>query len=393
MNWIHQHKKRLPTALLFVVIFAAGFVVGNLNVISHAQGPFAIGGTDDAFEPIRETLDIIRDDYVDAEVIDVPMLIDAAVNGMIDSLGDQYSSYLTPETFSLFNNSLEGGIEGIGVVIRLTEEEEIEVVSLIRGAAAEAAGVRPGDIFVAVNGESVEGLNTTELGDIVRGPAGTDVTITFRRDGELLTLEITRVRFEVPTVNYEMLEGDIAYVQLLDFNQVARNQIDEALAELDVNNSNGLIFDLRGNPGGLLSVAIDVGSAFIEEGPILYEVFGDGREEIFEANGNFAGVQVPIVVLVDEGSASASELVSGAMQDLELATLIGETTFGKGTVQTLRPLSNEGALRITVARYLLPTRRWIHDVGVEPDILVEYDPFEDETDLQLEAALEFLGAQ
>lgn len=388
MKVAKEHQTKLSAMLAFIAVFAMGFFFGNLQTVN------AIGSTDDAFEPLMEVFETIQTRYVDSEAVEVPMLIDGAINGMVDSLGDQFSSYLTPDTYTMFNQNLEGGIEGIGVVIRLNDETgEIEVVSLIRGAAAEAAGVRPGDIFISVNGRSVEGFNTTELGDIVRGPAGTDVTVTFRRDDELITLTMTRVRFDVPTVESDLLEGNIAYVQLSDFNQVARQQIDEALAELDVNNTNGLIFDLRGNPGGLLSSAIDVASLFIEEGPILYEVFGDGREEVFEANGNYGNIDVPIVVLINEGSASASELVSGAMKDLGIATLIGESTFGKGTVQTIQPLENNGALRITVARYLLPSRTWIHEVGVQPDIAVEYDPFEDEIDFQLEAAIEFLNGQ
>jgi carboxyl-terminal processing protease len=178
------------------------------------------------------------------------------------------------------------------------------------------------------------------------------------------------------------------------FSELSREQVDEALAAVDVNSRSGLIFDLRGNPGGLLTSAVDIGSLFIEDDVLLYEVFADGSEEIFRSNGDYGNIEVPIVVLIDEGSASASELVSGAIKDYGVATLIGETTFGKGTVQNIQPLSNEGALRLTIARYLTPNRTWIHDVGVTPDIIIEWNPQTvDEIngpDPQLQAAIELL---
>jgi len=198
-------------------------------------------------------------------------------------------------------------------------------------------------------------------------------------------------------VEYEVLEGDIGYISMADFNSRARSQLDTALEEINVNELNGLIFDVRGNPGGLLSSAIDITSAFIEDGVILYEAFGDGTEEIFEANGNYAGIEVPIVLLVDETSASASELLAGALKDTGTATLIGEVTFGKGTVQTVQGLSNDGALRLTIARWLTPERNWIHEQGVTPDIIVDWDPQSIEEleagDPQLDAAIDFLLEQ
>lgn len=387
MTYLQSQFRKLAGLSLLIGVFVAGFALGNLNTVQ------AIGDTDEAFEPLFEVFDIIQDRYVDAADVNVPMLIDGAIQGMVDSLGDQFSGYLTPESFELFNTDLSGNVEGIGVVIRTIEETgQIEVVSLIRGAAAERSGVLPGDIFIAVDGESVEGLNQTELAALVRGPAGTDVQITFLRGEELIDLTITRVSFEVPNVTSELLEEDIAYIRLAEFNSNSLGQLNAAFEELDVNSRAGLIFDLRGNPGGLLTSAVQVASAFIEEGVILYETFGDGSEEVFEATGDYAGVGVPIVVLIDEGSASASELVAGAMRDRGVATLFGETTFGKGTVQTLQPLSNDGALRITIARYLLPSRQWIHDLGVTPDFVVAYNPVEDglDVDPQLDAAVDFL---
>jgi carboxyl-terminal processing protease len=394
MDRVNKHLHRITTVLLIVAIFLAGFVVGQINSVSQAQdGQLAIGDTEQAFQPVYEVFEAIQARYVDANEVDVPMLVDGAISGMIDSLEDPFSSYMDPTSFEMFTNDLQGDVEGIGVVIRSEEETgRVVVVSVIEGAAAEAAGVLPGDIFIEVDGQPVEGLDQNELATLVRGPAGTQVMITFLRGEERITLTMNRVRFEVPNVEHELLDGNIAYIRLAEFNERSRQQLDQAIAELDVNSRAGLIFDLRGNPGGLLSSAIDIASVFVQNGVIIYEAFGDGSEEIYEANGNYANITVPIIVLVDEGSASASELVVGALQDLDIAVVIGETTFGKGTVQTLQPLSNEGALRLTVARYLLPSRRWIHDTGVEPDIVVPYDIVTDGADVdpQLDAAVDYL---
>lgn len=394
MDSIRKYPQKITTILLIVIIFLAGFIVGQINSISHAQdGQFAIGDTEQAFQPVYEVFEAIQARYVDASDVDVPQLIDGAIKGMVEALDDPFSSYMDPTSYQMFTNDLTGDVEGIGVVIRTEEQTgHVVVVSVIKGAAAEAAGVLPGDIFVEVDGQSVEGLDQSELATLVRGPAGTQVVVTFLRGEERLTVTMTRVRFEVPNVAYEVLEGNVAYISLAEFNERSRDQLDQAITALDVNSRAGLIFDLRGNPGGLLSSAIDVASLFVKDGVIIYEAFGDGSEEVYQANGDYANITVPIVVLVDEGSASASELVSGALQDLGVATLIGETTFGKGTVQTLQPLSNEGALRLTVARYLLPSRRWIHETGVEPNIVVPYDILTDgpDVDPQLDAAVDYL---
>lgn len=386
-------NRNIGTVLLLVVVFVAGFVFGNLNTISEAQTPFAIGDVDEAFEPFWEAYSAIQVRFVDADEVDVPSLVNGAISGMVDSLGDRNSLYYSPQEYNNFNTSLSGDMEGIGVVITTNEETNlIEVVTVLKGAPAEDAGVMPGDVFWEVDGVSVTDVDQNELATLVRGPAGSMVNIVFKRGEEFIELNIERASFEVPNITTDILENNIAYIRMEQFNQLAGRQLRQALEEVDANNRNGLIFDLRDNPGGLLSSAIDVGSIFIEDGVLVYESFGDGREEEFDVTGEFENVTVPIVVLVNEGSASASELVSGAMQDYEVATILGEVTFGKGTVQNVQPLSNGGGLRLTIARYLLPSRRWIHDVGVTPDIIVEYNPVEDGTDVdpQLNAALNLI---
>lgn len=393
MEFARKHHAKLSTGLLFVVIFLAGYVLGGLNTtISKAQGDAPlIADIDETLAPIYEAFQLIQSRYVAIEEVEVEDLIDGAITGMIDALDDPFSSYYDPQSFDNFIEQLSGDVEGIGVLIFTNDDELIEIQQVFEGTGAEEAGVLSGDIFIEVDGVNVRNFDQTQLGNIVRGDAGTQVVITFLRGEEEVTLTINRVRFEVPNVEYELLEeSNIAYISMADFNANSRPQLDEAIEALDVNSRNGLIFDLRNNPGGTLSSAVEVSSAFIEEGVILYESFVDGSEQTFEANGNYAGITVPIVVLVNENSASASELVSGAIQDLNVATIIGEVSFGKGTVQTLQELSNESAVRLTIARYLLPTRRWIHEVGITPDIIIEFDELEageDTPDPQLEAAI------
>ena len=400
MKQWNSQAQRLQLVALSLVVFVAGFAFGNWSSISRAQQretSMAIGDTDQAFQPFYEVYDLIRNRFVDSADVAVPDLVNGAINGMVGSLGDQFSNYMDPEQFRVHQESMGGDVEGIGVVIRTIEATgEIEVVSLIRGAAAEAAGVLPGDIFWEVDGRSVQGISQNDLVPLVRGPAGTQVTITFKRGDSFVTFTMTRVRFVRPIVEYRVLDNDIAYLYLGQFLTNAPQQMRDALRAMDVNNRKGLIFDLRGNPGGYLNTAVEVGSMFIKDGVILYEALGNGQEEVFNAQGGFLDVRVPIVVLVDESSASASELIAGAMKDRGVAWLIGETTFGKGTVQTIQPLSNGGALRLTIARWLTPNRNWIHDFGVTPDQIVEYNPERglvqdgSEIDPQIQAAIDYI---
>jgi carboxyl-terminal processing protease len=392
---VWQRTFKVQLGLLILVVFATGFVLGSQYSIGLAQSTNDSVSAEDeaAFEAFWQVYRLIKFEYIDQ--IERAKLVDGAISGMVDALGDQFSGYMDAEIYPLINSDLSGEIDGIGVVIRTIEEtNEIEIVNILKGTPAQAAGVKIGDIFIAVNGEEVIGFNQLELAGKVRGPAGTEVVITFKRGDEMIDLTMTRAHIAIPNIESKVLEGDIGYIKLYEFTDQARHQIDQALTGLKVNDLNGLILDLRGNPGGLLSSAINVGSAFIKEGVILYEDFGDGREQVFNADGSYSDIIVPIVVLVDETSASASELIAGALQDRNVATIIGETTFGKGTVQSWHGLVNGGGVRLTIARWLTPDRHWIHDQGVTPDISVEWNPEDpnDPNDLQIEAALDYFGS-
>lgn len=389
--------QQVMVALVVGVIFFAGFAIGNQYAVGRAQGfdttppPEAA----EAFQSFWQVYNLIQRQYIDD--VDVSTLVDGATKGMVDALGDQYSGYMTPDEFDLINSDISGEFNGIGVIIHTDEDTgDVVVVGLLEGAPAAAAGILPGDIFHAVDGVEVRGMNQTELATRVRGPEGTDVTITVKRGDDLLDFPITRAHLTVPNIESRVLDSDVGYVKLNQFTASARADLDAALQDIDVNNRRGLILDLRDDPGGLLSAAIDVASAFIKDGLVVTEAFSDDNQETYNANGDYADIQVPIAVLVNGGSASASELLAGALQDRGIATIVGETTLGKGTVQNWQSLVNGGGIRLTIAKWLTPNGRWIHEQGITPDIVVEwtnpsYMPGGD--DPQLDAAVQFIEDQ
>ena len=379
--------------LVILLVFTIGFAVGSLSRSNtNAQERADLSDTERAFEPFWDAFSIIESRYVDP--VEVDELVDGAIRGMVNVLGDAHSGYIRPDLCQSSRN-FSGEFTGIGVIVKTDEETGlIEVVTVIPDTPADKIGVLPGDVFHEVDGTRVSGLSQAELSALVPGPRGTTVAIVFKRGAEFIAFEIVRDTFETPNVSYEIVGDRIARVSMLDFHDLSRSQLDEALDAVDIDNANGLIFDIRNNPGGTLASAIAIGSAFIEDGVLLRQVSRDQSEEVTRASGGYIDIDVPIVVLVDETSASAAEVIAGAMQDYGVATIIGETTFGKGTVQNLPKLSNGGCLRITVRRWLTPNGHWIHKHGITPDIIVEWDPTEHSRDggedPQLAAAIRFL---
>lgn len=395
-----QRRRHFYTVMAFVTIFTAGFIMGNLQFLSRAQ---VINGdvlppadADQTFAPFWEAFNLIQKDYVDKP--ETSALVDGAIKGMVEALDDQYSGYVEPELFPFVNDSLSGAVEGIGAVVSEIEDSgEVEIVNVMESTPAEQAGLREGDVFVSVNGEDVIGMTYLEIVSRVRGPAGSTVELVMRRGEELVEFSIERARIEIQNIESAVYDGGIGYVKLMQFTGDARQQIDAALEEIEVYNLNGLIIDLRGNPGGFLDSAIEVTSLLIPDGAVVYEEFGDGTEHTFNADGTAFDLDIPVVLLIDERSASASEIVAGAWQDTGVATIIGATSFGKGTVQKQVELMNGGGVRLTIARWLRPNREWIHGIGVSPDQIVEWSVEDREDapdeDPQLEAALEFLTEQ
>jgi carboxyl-terminal processing protease len=354
------------------------------------------------FEPFWQAWEIIHTDFVD-QPVDDEVLLQGAIRGMLESLGDEHTSYMNPDEYRQANIPLEGEYEGIGAWVD-PDAEFLTIVSPMPGSPAEKAGLLPGDQIIAVDGENVTGIDGNLVIRRVLGPAGTNVILTIHRDGEPepFDVTITRARITIPSVEYHMLEEDIGYVQLFTFGNTTTRDLQSALEDLLAENPRGLILDLRNNGGGFLTTAIEVASEFIDEGVVLYEQFGDGSRDTFYATGEGMATEIPLVVLVNEGTASASEIVAGAIQDHERGVLVGVTTFGKGSVQTWRELTNnQGAIRVTIARWLTPDEKQIHGVGLEPDEVIELPQPEpgaetqgeqpvEVQDVQLERAIEIL---
>jgi carboxyl-terminal processing protease len=287
---------------------------------------------------------------------------------------------------------MSGEFQGIGAEV---EERDgfIMIVSPIDGSPAEAAGLQPGDRLLAADGIELTGMDVSEAAALVRGPAGTAVLLLISRGDEQFELEIVRDVVALKSVRSEIMEGNIAYLRLNRFGDKSSDELFEALDELMAANPDGLILDLRRNPGGSLSTAVDIADEFLPKGIILREKFGNGNERLYESTDKGLAEEIPLVVLIDEGSASASEVLAGAIHDEERGTLIGQTTFGKGTVQTWQGLSNGGGVRLTIARWLTPKETWVHKEGLEPDYFIPMPEFNADVefeDTQLQAALDFL---
>jgi carboxyl-terminal processing protease len=386
---IRLRAAQVSTVLAATVIFGFGFALGNLTSTRAAQNSPAYAEA--SFDYFWQAFRLIREQYI--EDVPIETLVEGATKGMLEALNDQFTGYMSPDLFQMLNEELEGEIQGIGVVIRSDEDTgHIVVVSVMNGTPAQEAGILPGDIFAIVNGEDALSMSQMELAAKVRGVEGTTVQITMRRGDELVDFVIQRARIVIPNVEYKVLEGNVAYVRLNQFTVNARAELDAAINDMQIEERGGLIIDFRDNPGGLLSSAVDVASLLLDGGVVTYEEFGSGREQVFNATGRSLNLNIPVVLLVNEGSASGSELVAGAWQDRAAATIIGEPTFGKGTVQTWHELTNGGGLRLTIARWLTPNRRSIHRDGITPDIVIDWTPSssQSEDDPQLTAALSYI---
>lgn len=347
------------------------------------------------FAPFWEAWNIVHNQYVE-QPVDDELLMQGAIRGMMDALGDEQTFYMEPQVYENETSSLQGQYEGIGAYVD-TDGDYLTIVSPIEGSPADEAGLLPGDKVIAIDGEDMTGVPPDQARLKVLGPEGTTVHLTVAREGESEHLEFSITRAEINIVSAEgrMLEENVAYVDINTFGDLTTRELRDTLDTLLEQNPRGLIIDLRNNPGGYLSTSVEVASEFIDEGVILYEEYGDGRRDAHRALGNGRATDIPLVVLINEGSASASEILAGALQDYERATLVGMKSFGKGSVQNWVPLSNnQGAARVTIARWLTPDERQIDHIGLTPDVVVEVtqEDFEAELDPQLDAALETMLA-
>jgi carboxyl-terminal processing protease len=305
--------------------------------------------------------------------IDDQLLVQGAISGMLNSLGDPHTTYMNPADYQEASTEFEGEdeYEGIGAWVDVSADY-LTIIAPFQDSPAEKAGLKPGDKIQAIDGEDMTGLDGELVRQKVLGPAGSTITLTILREGfEPFDVDVTRGRVLVPSVEARMLEDDIAYIRLFLFGDKSGDEVRDAIKQLKKQDPIGLIFDLRYNGGGSIDTAIEIASEFLSEGVICYEIYGDGTRDIFEVQGRGLATDIPLVVLVNKGTASASEIVAGALQDYGRAPLVGTTTFGKGSIQYWIPLSNnQGAVRVTIASWVTPKERQIHLQGLEPEVQI-----------------------
>jgi carboxyl-terminal processing protease len=342
-----------------------------------------------------EVLDKINKEYVDE--VDQSKSMDAAINGLLQSL-DPYSAYMTPESFEGMQTETSGEFGGLGIEVGM-EAGVVKVISPIDNTPASKAGLKAGDYIVKINNVQVQGKSLMEAVDLMRGPVGSSIEITIRRRGvkKALIFNITREIIEVQSVKSELIDNNIGYIRLTSFNENSSTQVKEKIQKLNENkNLKGYILDLRNNPGGLLSQAIKISDFFLENGEIVSTRSRQVSEnrKWFAKKGDLTSGKT-LLVLINYGSASASEIVAGALKDHKRAIIVGENSYGKGSVQSIIPLKNRGAIRLTIAKYYLPSGKSISEVGVTPDIEVVEGPenfkFNSETDNQLNFAIKLLN--
>ena len=385
----------ISTAVIIVFLaFSMGYFLGQ-----SPWAPYPLFGAATttpeqakaAFAPFWETWNLVHARYYDLPVDD-ELLTEGAINGMLAVLGDDHTRYLPPQDEEAARQSLSGEFPGTGAGVE-SRDGFIRVVSHIDASPAAAAGLRPGDQLLFADGVDLTGMDVSEAAALVRGPAGTAVLLLIGRGEEQFELEIVRDVVALKSVRSEMMEGNIAYLRLNRFGNQSDEELAAALKALMAENPTGLILDLRRNPGGALDTAVNIADEFLPKGVVLIERFGNDSQRLYESTDKGQAEDIPLVILIDEGSASASEVLAGAIRDENRGTLIGQTTFGKGTVQTWQGLSNGGGVRLTIARWLTPDETWVHKEGIAPDYFIplpEFDPDMEFEDTQLQAALDFL---
>jgi len=348
------------------------------------------------FSLFWDAWNLIHKRYVDRSRLNTQEMVFGAIEGMVKTVGDPFTVFLEAKEAKRLQEDISGEFAGVGIEIGM-REEVLTVIAPLEDTPADRAGVIAGDKILKIDGDSTAGITLEEAVSKIRGRRGTKVVLTISRkkDGQEETkdFELTRDRIKIPTVKWSKIEPDIGHIRLFSFNQIAKNEFDEALKELKKRGAGKkLILDLRNNPGGLLNLAIDISSYFLEPGElVVIEDFGGQREELKSKPNGFLK-DAKIVILINKGSASASEIVAGALHDNKGVKLIGEKTFGKGSVQQVEELRFKTSLKITVAKWLTPKGRSISDEGIEPDIKVEKteEDAKNDKDPQLERAIEVI---
>jgi carboxyl-terminal processing protease len=358
-------KKFQFIMLLFLVVFLSAGI--TTFALAFGNDKVATVGADRAeFSKLYSAFDTLKNGYY--QKVDDKKLINGAINGMVQSLGDPYSDYMSNTESKSFHNSISSSFDGIGAEIQ-EKDTHIVIVSPIKGSPAEKAGLKPNDVIVSVDGKSLQGMNSTQAVALIRGKKGTKVNLIIQRPGTEAPVKVSVIRDQIPinTVYGEMVGDGIAKVQITSFSSNTSKELVKTLNDLQKQGMKGLVLDLRQNPGGLLDQAINISSLFVPKGKVLFKVEdrnGKIKEYTSQNKGNDT---MPLVVLIDSGSASASEIVSSAVNESAGVPLVGEKSFGKGTVQTAQDFSDGSNLKFTMAKWLTPNGNWIHKKGLKPD--------------------------
>ena len=386
--------KKFLTSFFLVFAILTSFGLGNYFGKSQCKicPPEEID-----FSLFWEAYHKLQDNFVDKGKFDNQKILYGAISGMVKSLGDPYTVFFSPEENKRFEEDVKGVFEGVGMEVGI-KKGQLQVIAPLEGTPAQRAGLRPGDKIIKINDTETSNLTIDEAVNLIRGPKGTQVTLTIFREEWEKTKEIKIVRdvIEVPSLKWEIKEIDgqkIAYIQLYQFSENASFDFRKAAIEILTSPAQRIILDLRNNPGGYLEVAQDITGWFLEKGKIVViEDFGQGNEQEYKAQGPGTFSDYKIMILINQGSASASEILAGALRDNRGILLIGEKSFGKGSVQELEELKEGSSLKITVAKWLTPKGQLITDVGLEPDIKAEMteEDYEQDKDPQLDKAIEII---
>lgn len=375
----HMSKKKIIIGILVTVMLSSCLTVAGLC--------FALGIN------FKQAGDIARffgvKHFIEARYVnevDDSQLMDGAISGMVQSLGDPHSIYLQADMYQELKAHTEGEFGGIGVTMGF-KDNKVTIISVLPDTPGEKAGLKAGDEILAVDGTPVSEMQSEEVAMHIRGEVGTHVTLTISRDGSESDYDIERATIKIETAKGKMLADGMGYIRIASFSENTDKEFEAAYKELEAQGMKGLIIDLRENPGGLVTSCVNIANMVVPKGPIVSVVERDGSKEVHESK--LEEEKYPIVVLIDGNSASASEILAGALQDTGAATIVGTKSYGKGSVQVVMPMFHKDALKLTIAKYYTPNGRCIDGIGIEPDVEVDFQPG-DTTDVQLEKAEEVL---
>lgn len=389
--------------IILLLIFILGYQVGqrqpSANPLTRVSQPQTKENMD--FSLFWKTYDLISQKYIDKKSIDSQKLYYGAIQGMVAAVGDPYTVFLPPESQKNTKEQLGGSFEGVGMQLGYNKDKRLVVIAPLKDTPADKAGIKAGDMILTINKKDVTNLSLPDAVSLIRGPKGTQVALSIYSENTDKPRDVTLSRdtIIVKTVDLTMKNTptgkQIAYIRLSGFGEKTDNEWDTVITEALDKSPQGVIVDVRNNPGGYLESAVYIGSEFVSNGPVVLQEDAQGHRQELNVMRNGRMLKIPLVVMINKGSASASEILAGAMQDKKRGTLVGEQSFGKGTIQSTEDLPQETGIHITTAKWLTPSGRWIHGTGLTPDVAIEYKPDDKNPlkDNQLDKAIEVIEKQ